>query len=304
MTDVAAAFNAGGGGQPQPQPQPGAGAQPGQPGAQPQAAWYDKHPDQPVRELMAQKGYDTPEKVASAYWNANKFIGGAKDVVAIPAADAKPEVWNDFYTRMGRPAKAEDYKFEYPKGADGKTAVDVNPAFESFGKSLFHEFGLPPAMAQKGIDRWNAFAADQIAKQSAADKEANDQAMAKLKTDYGGKYEPALAKGQDFVRKLGLRAELLNSLEANMGAAPLTELLLVLADKALAGPDQIIHGDGGGGSGDPARMTPEAAKVEYDRLMADKDFTAAYWDKNHTQHTVNVNRIVALQLAMSRPRAA
>lgn len=73
------------------------------------------------------------------------------DGLVLPADGANPEEWDAFYTKLGRPGKAEDYRIELPEGDSGEMAKAMAP--------VFHQMGLNQRQVDGLAKGWNAFAA-------------------------------------------------------------------------------------------------------------------------------------------------
>src|SRR3990167_5333183 len=71
-----------------------------------------------IPKELANEGVWTPLKgkplgdVLKGYAEGQKMIGGS---VRIPTDQAKTEEWDQFFTKLGRPAKPEDYKLTKPE---------------------------------------------------------------------------------------------------------------------------------------------------------------------------------------------
>ncbi|MFN3612600.1 hypothetical protein, partial [Tepidimonas sp.] len=201
--------------------------------------WWDGIQEAPVKELLGQKNYKTPYELAMAYYNANKLVSGAADAVVIPGKDATPEQWNAFHAKMGRPETADGYEFKFDEG------VKVDPAFVSFGKQMFHAMGLDPARAQTAANMWNEF----IGKHNAAQQETwqaeNEKGIQALEQRWGPDLEANKMAGKRTVEALGLSADLVAAVEANIGSAAVVELLATIGRKSDEG---VFKGGGGGGA--------------------------------------------------------
>jgi hypothetical protein len=91
---------------------------------------------------------------------------------AIPAADAAPEVWSQFYEQLGRPKEATAYDFKVPEG-------DAAPMADAFRPIAF-EMGLTGKQATRIAEFWNA----QNSAAATADKATLDAFKAAKGADY------------------------------------------------------------------------------------------------------------------------
>lgn len=263
----------------------------------------------PAVELLKSKGmYDDPVKganmLATSYYEANKLISD-KNAVSIPAADAKPEVWDAFLNKL-RPETADKYELK-------ATEASVDDKVLGFAKKLAHFWGVPAHRAQGGLDMWQEFAKNQNADFVTNSKTANDAAVATMKNTMGEakwteavgnsqKIFKALASQKDTAGKPLISVETMNAIERNMGSAALLEMMSAIGSK-MGAEGLILNGAGGGSPSDPSQMTAEQAQTEINRLQADKDFQAAYWDARHAEHQTSVQRMNALYAARHKQAA-
>lgn len=250
--------------------------------------WWNAVPEQGARELLNAKQYKNPAELALAYYNANKLINEAGDKIAIPGEGATPEQVKAFRAKIGVPESPDKYEFKLPDGAQ------ANPALMDFGKKMFHEMGVPAKDAQKGIDLWEGFVKEQQAAEIEADRVANEQAISKLETSWGADLEVNRAAGVRAMKALGLSEQSVAAIEANIGAAPIVELLALLGKKGGEGSGTTGGGAGSGDPNDPTTMTPAQATARIAQLRGDTAFNAKLNDKNHPDHTSAVQQLERL----------
>jgi hypothetical protein len=275
----------------------GGGQQQQQQQQQQQTAVFDltKHPDENVRTLMTQKGFDkdpSGNMLATSYYHANKALSGAKDVVPIPAADAGEDAWNKFYTTMGRPEKPEGYEFKFEEG------LKVDEPFQNFAKGFFHKAGIPASRAQALVDAWQGYVKERVAAEETETTTANTQAVAALKSQLGNGADAFIASGQQAIAKLGLSAEALAFFDRHRGSAAIVELAGKLGQK-MGGEDTFKNGNSSGGFAD----TPEGAAAEIQRLQGDAEFQKKYTDPRHPEHKTAVERMQQLFMKRGVKRA-
>lgn len=243
--------------------------------------WYHAITEEPVRELMKAKNYKNPAELAMAYHNANKMINNP-DAIVMPKADAKPEEWNAFYTKLGRPETADKYEFKH---ADG---VTPNEALTKLGKELFFDLGASPAKAQAAMDKWDKAVMAMNTALQAENAKKNDDALAALNTKWGAELEVNKASGLRAVKSLiakGATPELIAKVEEHIGAASVVELLALLGKAS--GEGDGTKGGGGHSNADPndtTSMSKEQAAARIKALQADDAFQKKYTDKNNPEH--------------------
>lgn len=261
--------------------------------------------DAPTVDLLKSKGmYDDPAKgvpaLAKSYFELNK-AHSAGNMIALPAADAKPEAWDPIYAKMGRPETADKYEAKF--GAD----VQVHAPLLDFAKKLAHQWGVPAGKFQAGAEAWNAFVNDANAKMITEMKGKSEAAVTKIKTDMGEeKYTAAVANAQKAFKVLAAQKlishETLSALESQVGALPVIELMAALGQR-MGGEGSFLNGVSTPTPSDPSQMTPEQAKAELTRLNTDADHQKAYWEAKHPEHATAVKRVADLFAAQHRKAA-
>lgn len=252
--------------------------------------WWGGIQEEPIVAFAEAKQYKNPDEAMRALWNANKLLNDKADAVLVPKEGASEQEWNDFYKKLGRPDSVDKYDLKAKEG----TTVDEK--LLSFGKSLFFEMGLSPAQAQKAFEKWNAFASEHSASIDKGFADQNEEAVNKLVARYEseGKLKEMQAAGQSAVKALGLSTELINTLEAHIGAAPVIELLAAIGSKTSEGRFKAGGSEGGGNPSDPSNMTKEQAKAEINKLRGNKEFMDAYELANHPGHAEALSRMQKL----------
>lgn len=157
----------------------------------PDVSWMDKL-DDGLKGFAANKGHHKLDGIsayktlAASYQEAEKALKSpAERVLRIPAPDAPTEEWNAYHTKLGRPAKAEDYTFE--------TGDDGDKPFADYLRTKAFERGLPKDKAE-GI--WKDF----VEWGTKAESDAADARKAALTTETA-ELEKQWGKGSDFQAK-------------------------------------------------------------------------------------------------------
>lgn len=276
-----------------PPPPPPAGNTPPPPPPPPTTFTIDLSTATPEqRELFVKKGYDkNPNGLLGSYYDANKVLSGAKDVVAIPADDAKPDSpeVQRYRAALGIPEKSDDYKFEYEAGSP-----TPDPNTEAFGRKFFHELGIPQSKVPKALAMWNEFAKADVQRAVERRTQAN---VDQIKALQGGmneaQWNKVVADGQTAFKALNLPPETHVALEAAIGSAAVVHLFSALGAKMQEGGFRVP--DAGNSGPPPANtLTPEQAQQQIATLQADAEFQKKYLDKNHVEHPQSVRRMAEL----------
>lgn len=149
--------------------------------------------DAESRQWVESKGYKDINNIVSDARYADKLKAEVGDLksksLTPPAQDAKPEEWDAFYAKLGRPEKAEAYEFKMPEGLPENLPYDGELASQF--KSWAHQAGLTPKQAQSQHDAFVKFQADQTAKhieaQAVAEKQQAEAAHVAIAKAWGEK---------------------------------------------------------------------------------------------------------------------
>lgn len=219
----------------------------------PSDRWQDKFLREDLRGNELLSRYDSPEKLAEAHVEVNKWAAGR---IPIPKAGDET-AFAEFASKM-RPAEAKDYDIPVPEGQSSETADAFRP--------IFHELGLHPTQATKLTQAWNQFAADSASRIAQAGK---DEVTA-LELQYGP---------SGFQQ----RAQAVNNMLAGMGVAvedivPAMEQVGGGAGKALAAlftmaekTGELAKVDGDTVAVRLGAMTPELAQQKLDEQNSNTD---------------------------------
>jgi len=248
--------------------------------------WWSTLPDEVARNHVAAKAYANPAELALANYNLTRLQTNDPQVLAMPAADATPEQMRSFYEKLGAPKEATGYEIKIPEG------VTADPGMLEFGKTAFHKAGLTPQQAQTVSDEWNTYAAKQQQTMTEQFTQQNDAELAALTSKWGDELNANKADGQRAMQALGLSAEAVAKIEANVGSAAVVELLATLGKKTREGG--FLSGTLTYDPNNPASMTKEQAAARIGELQNDTAFMAAYTNKNDPQHVEKVTTMQAL----------
>lgn len=149
--------------------------------------------DAESRQWVESKGYKDINNIVSDARYADKLKAEVGDLrsksLTPPAQDAKPEEWDSFYAKLGRPEKAEAYDFKMPDGLPENLPYDGE--FANQYKAWAHQAGLTPKQAQSQHDAFVKYQAVQTAKhqeaQAAAEKQQTEAAHAAITKAWGDK---------------------------------------------------------------------------------------------------------------------
>lgn len=263
----------------------------------------DAHPE--LRDNPSLKDFNDLPTFVKSYIETKSMVGAS---IRPPGPDASPEARKEFrermqkavpslidlpegdeaaeaavFTRLGRPAKPEEYEFKVPEGVE----VDLS--------------GLRTAAMNAGMTK-KQFAKLAEATVAGAQKSAADHKTdaAALKTEWGNAYEEKLARSSALAKRMGQP----DNVVAAIATGRLPASALKLWDTfAAALPGEVGHNSGNSGhnAGVNGRLTPAEVEARLNEVMAHP----AYFNKNHPQHAEYAQKVPELMSQLPpRPESA
>ncbi|MBQ9088665.1 MAG: hypothetical protein IJY46_07785 [Lentisphaeria bacterium] len=161
--------------------------------------WKDGLPED-LRNEPSLAGVKNLTTLAKSYVNAQKMVG--KNRIALPGENATPEERNAFYTALGRPAAAADYKHD---------SIEVPEGFQLDDKALsaFRDTAFELGLTQEGFEKALAFdlaRTKQAAEAALARHNAEyDATMNKLQQQYGDNLPARIAQVDKALSTFGIK---------------------------------------------------------------------------------------------------
>lgn len=222
------------------------------------------------RGFVESKGYQDLASMVKSHRSLETLMGAPKErILKLPEKSDSPE-WNDIYTRLGRPEKADNYDLPVPAGQPKE--------FADFAKDVFHKVGLSKTQGQAVATAWN----EHIAKVNdglstkAAEKAATE--LTALKTEWGQAYEQNVAIANKVAGKLGITQEQYVAYEKVLGVNAWTKVLHGIVGTLGVTVDEAEFraGDSGGNSFGNAKLTPAQAQEQLNKLQKDSEWVNRY----------------------------
>lgn len=224
-------------------------------------AWYEGFAPE-MKGYIQNKGFKDPADLATAYQNLEKLRGVPQErLLTLPAKDDDAAGWEGLYNRLGRPAKAEEYKL--PPG-------DEN--FSKWAKDTFHKIGLTAKQAESLSKEWGQYG-EKLVSDTTASYEAKVKAETDaLKKEWGAAFDQEMEAARTAYREFGITDEVIDKLEDSMGYAAVMKLMNSLGKKV--GEHSFVHGDRR--EGFKGSFTPSQAQAKITALRQDQDFVSRY----------------------------
>ena len=231
------------------------------------------------KEEKALSNFVSMDDFVKSYLSAQRLVGANK--VAIPNKMATDEDWEEVYSKLGRPAKPEDYKYSFSE-------EEINQdQLKNFNETA-HRIGLLPKQAERIIKFYNEMNTQAEVDNQKMFEVKQTEAMADLKKEFG----PTYTKRLDQAKKLAtetLGNEMLNNTVLKDGtrlgdSVEVIKAFSMLADKL--SEDEIIKGEGS------SYQTASEIEKEISELTEDG---SPYWQKTHPNHAKTVDRVFKLR---------
>jgi len=219
------------------------------------------------------------EGLAKSYVHAQKLVGS--DKIPVPNKFATDKDWDAVYEKLGRPADATGYKYDLPEDKN----LDAE-ALNNFSTQA-HKLGLLPGQANGVVQFYNEAMSKVQQEQDNVAVAAREASTSELKKEWGQAYDQKVSQAANLAQSVGAN-ELLNANMADgtkLGDHPvMIKAFAQLAGKM--GEDSITQSSG------PTYQTPAQLEKDIGELTMPG---SAYWDKNHPNHKLAVEEVLALR---------
>ena len=241
------------------------------------------------RGYLQTKGWDSPQKVLEGYRNLEKVYGDPNKVV-LPGENSTPEQVQEFWTKLGRPDKADDYQLKAPENYE-QYSTDLSDQF----RAKAHELNLPAGTA-RDLHDW--FVEKQMGSHQEITAQRSNQLNAQTeqaKKEFGDSYNEMLQKAgmaTSFFNRPGFQ----ELIEQN-GLQNHPEFIAVFGKLGEMLSEPNTDGTGLGQGAENLNQTPEAmiaAKKE------DPEFMRAYTSREHPAHEKAVRDMDDLYTMLAR----
>ena len=245
-------------------------------------AWHESIQDSSLRGYVETKGFDSVDKLAQSYQQAEKLLGNNINALVLPGEDAAPEAWNEVYSKLGRPAKVEDYKLNLPEGS--------SPEFVQAITNKMYEAGLSQKQAEALSTQYAEFGAAQMAAMAQQKSVAHENELATLKQEWAQNWDKNLELSRRAARSLGVDSDMANKIQDAVGP----KAMLDLFNKIGSGfkEDTFLQG---GAQTSAFGMSVEAARAKIQEYKTNATLREAYiaGDMKARSEVETLNRVIA-----------
>jgi len=231
--------------------------------------------------------------VFKSYVSGQKLIGGEKLVVPTGALDT-PENWDAVYSKLGRPAKPEEYAFEKKGLPEG---LSWNETMEKGFMTQAHALGLSKKQAQGIFNFYNDSVIQEFTTLQEQEAKAKEDASKALREAFGAEAPKAMDLVGKVAKTFSGSDENAQAIMAVVERVPLLAVLLAKIGQGLR-EDSLKRGDAGA----TFDLTPEGANQKKMDIMTNKEnpLNAAYFDKRHARHAEALEEVLRLNEIVMR----
>ena len=246
----------------------------------PQSSWKESISEAYRNDPSIEK-FTEIDALAKSYINATKMIG--KDKIVIPNKNSTEEVWEEAYTKLGRPETPDQYNLKVQSDV---VKMDDN-AIKSFAEQS-HKLGLNNKQAEGILDFYKNNM-EGIAQQSKIDTEtAQAQSEQVLRQEWGREFD-AKVKQAGAIAKANINPEVLDMTLSNgtrLGDHP--EIIKGFAKIAsMMSEDKMVSTE--------SENVNSNADIESEISSITNDINGPYWNKSHPDHDKVVQQVYTLR---------
>ena len=221
------------------------------------------------------------DALAKSYINATRMIG--QDKIAVPNKNSTEEVWEEAYTKLGRPETPDQYNLNIKSDV---VQMD-DSAIKSFAEQS-HKLGLNNKQAEGILDFYKNNM-EGIAQQSKIDTEtAQAQSEQVLRQEWGRDFD-AKVKQAGAIAKANINPEVLDMTLSNgtrLGDHP--EIIKGFAKIAsMMSEDKMVSTE--------SENVNSNADIESEISSITNDINGPYWNKSHPDHDKVVQQVYTLR---------
>lgn len=202
------------------------------------------------------KGWKTGDDAITSYRNLETLVGAEKAgrTVLMPKDDKDADGIKAFRSKLGVPEKADGYKVP-----DSLKDDPLLPAITAAA----HKHGIPSSAYDGFVGDVLAALKEYDTKAATDATAASEKALGEIKAKHGDQYNAKVELGRRVVQALGVKAEVLNKIEAAIGTSDMMSLFIDLGAKL---GESGAAGDDGKGGGNAGNLTAQQAQEKINEL--------------------------------------
>jgi|TARA_Y100000033_G_scaffold48245_1_gene54790 hypothetical protein len=245
-----------------------------------QSTWKDSISETYRNDPSIEK-FTEIDALAKSYINATRMIG--QDKIVVPNKNSTEEVWEEAYTKLGRPETPDQYNLKI----ESDVVKMDDSAIKSFAEQS-HKLGLNNKQAEGILDFYKNNM-EGIAQQSKIDTEtAQAQSEQVLRQEWGRDFD-AKVKQAGAIAKANINPEVLDMTLSNgtrLGDHP--EIIKGFAKIAsMMSEDKMVTTE--------SENVNSNADIETEISSITNDINGPYWNKSHPDHDKVVQQVYTLR---------
>jgi hypothetical protein len=245
-----------------------------------QSTWKDSISEAYRNDPSIEK-FTEIDALAKSYINATRMIG--QDKIVVPNKNSTEEVWEEAYTKLGRPETPDQYNLKI----ESDVVKMDDSAIKSFAEQS-HKLGLNNKQAEGILDFYKNNM-EGIAQQSKIDTEtAQAQSEQVLRQEWGRDFD-AKVKQAGAIAKANINPEVLDMTLSNgtrLGDHP--EIIKGFAKIAsMMSEDKMVTTE--------SENVNSNADIETEISSITNDINGPYWNKSHPDHDKVVQQVYTLR---------
>lgn len=247
------------------------------------------------------------DKGFEKYKDADSFFKGHLELASkvgmqslpVPQDGWTDAQWGDFFNKLGRPEKPDDYKLERPQLPEGQKWDDD---LEKWFKEKAHSAGLSQKMADKLFREYTQFSTERLSKLESAEKQQKEteesriqQGISALQKEWGDQWTAKVDGANLAVKHLGgdELAKFLN--ESGVGNEPVMIKFFAKLGETLS--EDSFRGGSTFRAASAGFKSPSEALSEIGHLKTQESFMKTLMNKNEVGHAEAAARWKALHEA-------
>lgn len=221
--------------------------------------------------------------LAKSYAHAARMVGA--DKVALPGKDADEATVNEFHTKLGRPAKGEDYQFPVP---EKDASFQHDPKMIEGFRGVAFKAGLSNKQVAEIMGWYNEQGQGQMDQIGVDASQFLASSIATLQKEWGNSFETRSTLADTALHEFGGDEVIAILKQTGLNNHP--AIVKMFADLGETMAEDSLPGTGIQNYG----HTPETAEAAIGKLQQDKAFNQAYQDADHPGHAAAVTQMEQL----------
>jgi len=245
---------------------------------QEQEHWLGELADNPSFEKFKDK---EPVDLAKSYSELEKLVG--KEKIALPE-DADSELWDDVWSRLGRPESSDKYDLGEAKEKLEQLSLDEEALNEV--KEVAHGLGLNNKQLSGLVDKYADITTGQLESLKSRKEQIQEENVEGLKKEWGAAFEERAGQAHKAYKSLCGDNEALRKKIEDSGWGNDPDFVKMFYNIS----QQLSEDSLGGQTQQSFSKTPEDAKAEIKEIQS-QGSDGPFWNESHPEHERMVEKV-------------